>query len=221
MNRPPSAQPAGDPLWLDNAILAHALGLSPLLAVSTQLASGIGLGIATLVVTLAACLTASLCRSSLAGPWRFVAMALILAFYTSILEFLVNIYFYPLYLSLGIYLPLICCNLAIPVAMETRSRHLPWPSACLDGFRTGVGLLLVMVVFSATREWLAHGTLLDNVTMLAPRGGDGPVGTTVSGSRLPFAGMQPGAFILLGLFVAGCNFLGQARATGAGRTAIT
>ena len=75
---------AGKPglVWSNNPVLVQLLGLSPVLAASSSLVYGIGLGIATLLVCILSCVTTSLLASQFSHKWRLVWFMLILASFT-------------------------------------------------------------------------------------------------------------------------------------------
>ncbi len=204
-------------IWENNPALVQLLGLSPLLAASTTLAYGIGLGIATLCVCVVSCLTSALLKPYLAHRWRLLWFMLILATYTTVADTLLQLYFYPLYLELGIYVPLICCNMAILVRMETSAQLSHWPRDALDGFKTGLGCLIALVLFSACRELLISGTLLHDWQLLLPaNGAPGSAAVADSSSFFRFADTQAGAFILLALIIAAINSLSSSTGSAAG-----
>lgn len=200
-------------IWENNPALVQLLGLSPLLAVSNTVVYGIGLGLATLCVCVASCLTTALLKPYIAYRWRLLWFMVILAAYASVVDTLSQLYFYPLYLKLGIYVPLICCNAAILVRMETSAQQRHWPSAALDGFKTGLGFLIALVLFSACRELLISASLLRNWQLLLPAdSAPGAAAGADIASFFRFAETPAGAFILLGLMIASFNFL--TRSTG-------
>ena len=59
-------------VWENNTVLIQLLGLSPVLAVSSTLAYGIGLGVATFFVCVLSCLTASVLKETIPHKWRLV-----------------------------------------------------------------------------------------------------------------------------------------------------
>ncbi len=205
MMKPATRQPSS--LWHNNSVVVQLLGLSPVLALSTTVAYGLGLAIATMLVTVASCVTASLLQKRIKPNWRLVLFMLIIAFYTSIVAAIVQREFFLLYQILGIYLPLICCNVAILQRMECfASKHTVW-RASLDAFVTALGFLLVIVALGALREWLSYGSLFAKLHLLVP---DADSGITSSGAmvvesgsiRFSFTLLAPGALICLGLLVA-------------------
>lgn len=196
-------------IWRNNSVLVQLLGLSPVLGVSTQLAYGIGLGVVTSIVLVASCLSASLFRKTISKRWRLLWFMLILASYTTLAEALMQLFYFPLHAKLGIYVPLICCNIAILIRMETKAYHSNWQNTCIDAIKTGAGFFIAIALFSGLREFLSRGKLLANWELLLPSASnftndfiiftDSPI--------FSFAGSQAAAFFLLGLLLALINFL--------------
>ena len=189
----------------------QALGLSPLLAVSDTVTKGFGLGLVTAVALIIGCLAASLLRGIVSGSWRLPVYLVILAATVSGIDLLLQLFFFPLHRALGLYVPLICANAALLTRMETVAREVSAPIALLDSMRTATGMLMTLIALAALREWLATGQLLSQLELLRPfpasaTAGD-PIGTQLSGYRFRFPTLQPGAFLLLGLLVAGVNAL--------------
>lgn len=198
-------------VWENNPVLIQLFGLSPVLAVSSTLAYGVGLGVATFFVCVLSCLTASLLKGYIPHKWRLVWYMLILASYTTIVETISQLYFYPLFLRLGIYLPLICCNVAILVRMETVAVQSAWHVATLDAAKTGCGFLIALVLLAFCRELLISGTFFANWQLLLPVSGEvsTAAGNLDETGFFRFANTQPGVLILLGLLVAFLNSLSQ------------
>ena len=198
-----------DQVLSSNPVMIQLLGLSPVLAVSGTLTNGIGLGVVTFFVCVFSCATVSLLKKVIASEWRLVWYMQILGRYTSVAEALSQIYFYPLSLKLGIYLPLVCCNVAILVRMETVSLRSSCPAATLDAAKTGLGFLLALLLVSGLRELLISGTLLTNWQLLLPAGSEQVVlaGDPGEPRFFQFANTQAGVLLLLGLLVALLNFL--------------
>lgn len=199
----------------NNPVLIQLLGLSPVLAVSSTLAYGAGLGVATFLVCVLSCLTASILQGIIPHRWRLVWYMLILASYTTVVETVSQLYFYPLFLRLGFYLPLICCNVAILIRMETVSAKSNWPTATLDAAQTGFGFLIALLLVAACRELLASGTLFSNWQLLLPASNELETVASKLGDThfFRFANTQAGALILLGLLVAAFNFFALLRSS--------
>lgn len=210
--RAPQDQPIGN----NNGVLIQFLGLSPILAVSTSVVYGLSLGIATVVVLLLSCLTVSLLRRKISEDWRLLWFMLILAGYTTIIEILMQQFYFPLFIKLGIYVPLICCNAAILMRMETCAFRSNLSATALDALKTGAAYLIAILLLAAIRELIINGRLLMNWDLL--------IATTTSRSNdliagsanqlADFASTQAGALILLGLLIALVNFLTNSLKTG-------
>lgn len=192
-------------LWATNPVLVHALGLSPLLAISTSVGKALGLALATLVVAVAASATQLLLRRAMVGAIRLPAWLLITATYTAAVELVMQAFAYPLYQALGIFVPLIAVN---GVILGDRERFIRVDSP-LPGLResllAGAGFALVLVVMGAVREMLGAGTLGADLDWLgAPAQGWRP--SVLAGDyRLPLLLLPPGAFLLAGLLLAVSN----------------
>lgn len=195
-------------LWQNNTVLVQLLGLSPVLAVSTTLVNGIGLGIATFIVMLLSCISVSLLQSQLNSNWRFTWFLIIMASYTTAIDLLMQWLYFPLYKQLGIYVPLICCNIAILIRMEVRASSCNWKLAALDASKTGAAFLLAIVLLASLRELIGQGTLLSNWQLLIPSTllADSNPTSIQHNFAFGFAKLQPMALILLGIIIAVKNF---------------
>lgn len=197
-----------DGLWHNNAGLIQLLGLCPLLAVSNTVINALGLGLATLLTLVACNLVVSLSRSLLRPEIRIPAYVLIIAAVVTMIELVMQAWFFELYQALGIFIPLIVTNCAIIGRAEAfASRNGP-AKALVDGFATGVGFLAVLVLLGALRELLGQGTLLSGAELLL-----GDLGQQLELVLIPgyegflLALLPPGAFFGLGLLVAMRNVL--------------
>ena len=186
-----------------NPGLVQLLGLCPLLAVSTSLGSGLGLGLATLVVLVASNLLVSLVGRSLPAEVRIAVFVLLIAALVTSVELALAAWLPGLHAALGIFLPLIVTNCLLLARAEAFASRQPPALALLDGLAMGSGFLLVLVGLGSVRELLGHGSLGSDLHLLL---GGAP---TVAGLRLfdsqhgfLLALLPPGAFILLGLALA-------------------
>ena len=200
-----------DGLWHQNTGLVVLLGLCPLLAVTGTVVNGLGLGLATLLTLVASNLAVSLLRGLLRPEIRIPAFVLIIASVVTVIQLLMQAFLHDLYRVLGIFIPLIVTNCAIIGRAEAfASRHRPL-AAMVDGFATGLGFCLTLVLLGALREVFGRGTLLAQAELML--GETGRALELVVFPEYPgflLAILPPGAFIGLGLLVAGRNWL-QAR----------
>lgn len=100
-------------LWNNNPALVQLLGLCPLLAVSSTVTNALGLGLATLAVLVGSNVTVSLIRDYVPKEVRIPVFVMIIAALVTCVQLLMNAYAYGLYLSLGIFIPLIVTNCII------------------------------------------------------------------------------------------------------------
>ena len=142
-----------------NPGLVQLLGLCPLLAVSTSLGSGLGLGLATLAVLVASNGLVSLAGRSLPAEVRIAVFVLLIAALVTSVELALAAWLPGLHLALGIFLPLIVTNCLVLARAEAFASRQPIGSALLDGFAMGGGFLVVLVALGSVREVLGRGSL--------------------------------------------------------------
>ncbi|WP_319379547.1 electron transport complex subunit E [Thiomicrorhabdus sp.] len=200
-------------LWQNNQALVALLGLCPLLAVSNNVINGLGLGLATLLVLLVSNALVSLIRSQVSDEIRIPVFIAIIATAVTIIDLLMNAYFHNLHTILGIFIPLIVTNCAILGRAEAYASKHSVDKALVDGFFMGLGFLLVLVVLGGLRELIGNGTLFDQAYLMfgeSARSWTLHFGDDYQGVLL--AVLPPGAFIGLGLLIAGKNYLDQKKA---------
>ena len=210
-----------DGLWQQNTGLVVLLGLCPLLAVTGTVVNAIGLGLATTITLVLSNLSVSLLRGVLRPEIRIPAYVLIIASVVTVVELLMQAWFHDLYRVLGIFIPLIVTNCAIigrAEAFASRQRPL---AAVIDGLGTGLGFCLALVLLGALREVIGRGTLFSQARLMI-----GEIGASLEITLVPdhpgflLAMLPPGAFIGLGLLVAGRSWLdGRNAARRTSRTA--
>ena len=165
-------------IFIDNMIFAYFLGMCSFLAVSKNVKTAFGLGLAVtfmLVVTLPinymldkyvlqegalTWLSPSLADVDLSflGLILFIA---VIASATQLVEMAVEKFSPALYASLGIFLPLIAVNCAILGAalfMQQRDLGSAW-TATVYGAGSGIGWLLAIVGIAAIREKIAYSDI--------------------------------------------------------------
>ncbi|MUH95359.1 RnfABCDGE type electron transport complex subunit E [Aliivibrio fischeri] len=190
-------------LWDNNPALVQLLGLCPLLAVSATVTNALGLGIATILVLVGSNLIVSLVRQWIPQEVRIPVFVMIIASLVTCVQLLMNAYAYGLYLSLGIFIPLIVTNCIIIGRAESfASKNDPLP-AVLDGLWMGMGMTAVLVLLGAMREILGNGTLFDGADLLL---GDWATMLRIElfhvDSHFLLAMLPPGAFLGVGFLIA-------------------
>lgn len=190
-------------LWDNNPALVQLLGLCPLLAVSSTVTNALGLGIATLLVLVGSNVTVSLVRDYVPKEVRIPVFVMIIASLVTCVQLLMNAYAYGLYLSLGIFIPLIVTNCIIIGRAEAfASKNVPLLAA-QDGFWMGMGMLIILVILGAMREILGNGTLFDGAELLLGQWATAlRIEVFQFDSNFLLAMLPPGAFIGVGLLIA-------------------
>ena len=192
-----------DGLWNNNQALVALLGLCPLLAVSSTLVNGLGLGLATTAVLVASNTTVSLIRHWISPQIRLPVFVLVIASFVTAVELAMNAWFHDLYKILGIFIPLIVTNCTIVGRAEAFASRNPVPHAALDGLAMGTGFTLVLVVLGGLRELIGQGTLFSGAQLMFGAGArDWFVSLGDHYQGLILAILPPGAFFGLGLLIA-------------------
>lgn len=161
-------------IFVDNMIFAYFLGMCSFLAVSKNVKTAFGLGVAVtfmLVITLPVnYLLETYVLKAGALVWlgpeyadvdlSFLSLIMfiaVIASMTQLVEMVVEKYSPELYASLGIFLPLIAVNCAIlggSLFMEQRDFPSVWTAVCAGG-GWGIGWLVAITAVAAIRERLA------------------------------------------------------------------
>lgn len=165
-------------IFIDNMIFTYFLGMCSYLAVSKNVKTAIGLGIAvTFVLTITLpvnYLLENYILKSGALSWlgveykdvdlSFLSLILfiaVIASMTQLVEMVVEKYSPSLYASLGIFLPLIAVNCAIlGGSLFMQQREFPnVGTATVYGIGSGIGWMLAIVGIAAIREKLAYSNV--------------------------------------------------------------
>ncbi|ATC98980.1 MULTISPECIES: electron transport complex subunit E [Pseudoalteromonas] len=195
-------------LWKNNPALVQLLGLCPLLAVSATVTNALGLGLATLFVLLGSNVTVAIVREWVPKEIRIPVFVMIIAAFVTMIELLMNAFSHELYLSLGIFIPLIVTNCAIIGRAEAFASKNSVPLAAFDGLMMGLGFLAVLMLLGAMRELLGQGTLFDGAHLLL---GDWAkvlrIEIMQTETKFLLAILSPGAFLGMGLLIALKNYI--------------
>ena len=165
-------------IFVDNMIFAFFLGMCSYLAVSKNVKTALGLGIAVTFVLLITVPVDYLLQTKVLGPdciiegvdlsfLSFILFIAVIAGMVQLVEMIVERFSPSLYAALGIFLPLIAVNCAIMSAslfMQQRIGMDPNSSQYIGGvgdaivyaLGSGVGWLLAIVALAAIREKMAY-----------------------------------------------------------------
>lgn len=165
-------------VFIDNMIFAYFLGMCSYLAVSKDVKTAFGLGIAVcFVLTITIPVNYLIDKYLLspgalawAGAWAdgvdlsfltLIVFIAVIAAIVQLLEMVIEKISMPLYQALGIFLPLIAVNCAIlGGSLFMQERHFPTVThSFVYALGSGVGWLLAIVAFAAIRERLRYSNI--------------------------------------------------------------
>lgn len=207
-------QIAGDGLWHNNVAFVQILGLCPLLAVTSNVVNGLGLGLATLLTLVLSNVTVSAIRNLIRPDIRIPVFVLLIASIVTAIELAMNAWFHELHGILGIFIALIVTNCSILGRAEAFASKNSIGRSFIDGLTMGLGFAAALVLLGAMRELLGAGTLFDQAHLMfgeAARTFRLTVFEDYKGFLLAI--LPPGAFIGLGLLIALKNLIDQRRAS--------
>ena len=174
----------------NNPVLVQLLGMCPTLAVTTTVSNAVGMGLAATAVLICSNLFISLLRKFIPKQVRIAAYIVIISGFVTAVELLMRAYFYDLYQSLGLFIPLIVVNCIILARAEAfASKNKPLPSI-IDGAAMGLGFTFALVLLAFVRELLGSGKIFG---WAIPGYSENPMVIFV---------LPAGAFISLGLVIA-------------------
>ncbi len=182
-------------LWAEVPPFRLVLGLCPTLAVTKSVENGLGMGAATTFVLVCSNILVSLLRNVIPDKVRIACFIIIIATFVTVVELLMQAFTYPLFLKLGIFIPLIVVNCIVLGRAEAFAAKNPVVHSLADGLGIGIGYTLALGSLGAVREILGNGTFY---------------GISLFGASFePFAFMvqAPGAFMGLGLMLCLMNMM--------------
>ena len=174
-------------IFTDNILLTNYLGMCSFLAVSKELETSAGLGIAvTFVLAVTTPLNWAVYYLVLV-PFqleylRFIVFIIVIAAFVQLIEMVIERYSEGLYFALGIFLPLITVNCAIlGASLFMVIREYTFMTSFFFGLGSGLGWLLAILAMAGIRQRLR--------TAKIPAGLEGP------GISLVIAGFMAMAFM--------------------------
>lgn len=183
----------------ENPLLVLNIGLCSSLGVTTSIFNGLGMGMSMTFVLFMSEFVISIFRKCIPNAIRLPVFIIIIAAFTTIVQFVLQAYVESLYDALGVFLPLIVVNCIIMGRVESFASKNNVGNSILDALGMGIGYTCVLVVISLVREFFGGGTLM--------------AGTSVKLELIPEAyrigilNSAPGGFIVFGLLGAAVQAL--------------
>ena len=145
-------------LVTQNPVTVQLLGMCSVMAITTSLFNGIGMGISVLIILTCSNIVISLLRKVIPSKIRIAAYVVVIAGFVTIVDLLLQAYLPDLSESLGVFIPLIVVNCIILGRAEGFASKNTVGMAALDGIFQGIGYTWVLVVICIVREFLGSGT---------------------------------------------------------------
>ncbi len=142
----------------NNPIFVQLLGMCPTLATTTSVENALGMGVAATAVLICSNFLISVLRKFIPKQVRISAYIVIISGFVTAVELLMKAYFYSLYTSLGLFIPLIVVNCIILARAEVFASKNPVLPSVVDGLATGLGFTFALFLIATVREILGAGS---------------------------------------------------------------
>ncbi|HON32943.1 MAG TPA: electron transport complex subunit E [Candidatus Syntrophosphaera thermopropionivorans] len=179
----------------ENPIFVLVLGMCPTLATTTSVNNALGMGLAATFVLVCSNIIISMIRNIIPNKIRIPSYIIVIAAFVSIVDMVMAAYLPDLHKALGLFIPLIVVNCIIMGRAEAFASKNSVMDSMADGIGMGLGFTLALILMSSIREILGSGTWAGMKVM------------PVTYDPMLVAILTPGAFITLGLLMAGINML--------------
>ena len=179
----------------ENPTFVIVLGMCPTLATTTSVNNALGMGLAATFVLVCSNIIISMIRNIIPNKIRIPSYIIVIAAFVSIVDMVMAAYLPDLHKALGLFIPLIVVNCIIMGRAEAFASKNSVMDSMADGIGMGLGFTLALTLMSSIREILGSGTWAGMKVMPATY------------DPMLVAILTPGAFITLGLLMAGINML--------------
>ena len=192
----------------DQDLMMSALGICPLLVVTTTLITGVTMGVICLLTLTIIAIAVSGLRNLVPCELRIVMILLISTTVVTVIHLAMRTWFYELSLTLGIYIPLLAMNCLLLAHAEEYALCHGVIQSLLHSLKTGSSMVFLLTVAGMIREVIGSGSMLQQSELLF---GETARSWTVSFVNVdpgfPVFTSAPGAFLVLGLVLALHNFM--------------
>lgn len=143
----------------DNPGLRLALGICPMLAVTTRAANGLALGLATGAVLVCTGLLTSILRALLPEKGRLPVLIVISAMFATVARAVMAMCFPEMNAALGVYVPLIAVSSVVLCRADGFSAENGIPAALADSLGMGLGYACALTLVGVVRELIGCGSV--------------------------------------------------------------
>ena len=145
-------------LVTQNPVLVQLLGLCSVMAITTSLFNGVGMGLSVLAILTCSNIVIALLRKVIPSNIRIAAFIVVIAGFVTIVDLIIQAYVPALTTSLGVFIPLIVVNCIILGRAEAFASKNSVGLSALDGVFQGLGYTWVLIVMCLIREFLGSGS---------------------------------------------------------------
>ena len=185
-------------LLTKNPVLVQLLGMCSVLAITTSLFNGLGMGLSVTIILILSNMLISALRKVIPSQIRIAAYIVIIAGFVTMVDLLLQAFLPALAENLGVFIPLIVVNCIILGRAEAFASKNGIIASMFDGLFQGIGYTVALVIMCVIRELLGSGTFGGGLL----NGGEGiriiPEGYPAMQMVLPVGG-----FLTLGFVIAG------------------
>ena len=189
-----------------NPVLVQLLGMCSVLAITTSLFNGIGMGLSVTIILICSNVLISLLRKVIPSQIRIAAYIVIIAGFVTIVDLMLQAFLPELSESLGMFIPLIVVNCIILGRAEAFASKNGVLASALDGLFQGIGYTVALVIMCVIRELLGSGTFGGGIL----NGGEGIVIIPEGYPAMQMV-MPVGGFLTLGFVIAGFQWFMRRR----------
>src|SRR5215469_1648646 len=143
----------------ENPLLILMIGICSSLAVTTEVANGIGMGLSMTFVLLMSEAVISSFRKLIPDSIRIPIFIIIIAAFTTVIDYVLKAWFPDLSNAMGVFIPLIVVNCIIMGRVEGYASKQPLGNVIADALGMGLGFTWVLTGISLLRELLGSGTI--------------------------------------------------------------
>ena len=145
----------------ENTTFVLMFGMCPTLAVTTSAINGVGMGLSTTAVLIAANFLIALLRKIIPDGVRLPAEIVVVASFVTIVDMLMEGFVPSLYASLGLFFPLIVVNCIILGRAEAYAMKNGPILSAFDGIGMGLGFTVGLTAIGIVRELIGAGKIFD------------------------------------------------------------
>ena len=190
-----------DGLIHQTPVTVQLLGMCSVLAITTTMFNGIGMGLSVLVILTLSNVIISALRKIIPNKIRIACYIVVIAGFVTIVDLCLQAYLPALAESLGLFIPLIVVNCIILGRAEGFASKNGVAASTVDGIFQGLGYTVILVIMCVIREFLGAGAFGAGVL-----GADGirvlPEGIPALGMILPVGG-----FLTLAVVIAAMQWM--------------